>query len=175
MKKIASTEEKKFDPNKAEPTEEDKEIANALVRFVPGLSALSVIGETTEIVKFLLFRTVIFGFLFLYNKDIFSGDLKNPYFLVLVSSASVVLLHISYLIKERNNDFISSLSNDFFGPFVLMLPFGIVALLIGGMVFSEILLLTYNIQFFLIDIVIGFLWFITVTDKNIISERNKRN
>lgn len=150
-----------------DPTEEDKKIADAVINFIPGLGVITTIGNSIEMAKLLLIRIIVFGLLFFHREDILTTDIKNPYFLVVISSVSLVALHIAYITGGHKKEFLKELAkSSFIAGTIAGIFFGAISLIFLFLLGSEVMLLAHNWRFFLIDITIGAIWLIVVTDSN---------
>ena len=128
----------------------EAEEADAIMSMVPAGLALYAIGNTKKMVQFLIFRGIVFAVLFFFSGIAFKVDLQNPSFLLLGSSAALLLGHAVYVVvAPRAKDIAESGSLTF-----IVLVALTIFLLIPILVF-EVLLLAFAPYFFIADIVIG--------------------
>ncbi len=142
--------------NHVEPIHKDvkEEEANIISNSIPALDAISTIGNSNKVGRFILVRIALFGFSFFAFHGIFTITLTNPYFLVLVSSVSLIMCHIIHIISNRSNIMKSIADWGILGMFPLLIY---LFFIIGPLILFEILLLASNPLFIIGDILVGIL------------------
>jgi hypothetical protein len=145
-----------------EPTKEVEEEAEVIASAVPGIGALYVLGNTKEVAKLLGLRLLSFTALFLLFGGTFTVHQFNPYFLVAASCIFILLGHICCLISDRVK--FPTIIKDWDILSFFTLSVFIVFILLPLLVF-EVLLLTINPLFFLLDLVIAVVLLTTLGEK----------
>lgn len=123
-----------------DPTEQDKEEVEAL-SSMPLLSSIYVIGDSLEVVKFLIIRTLAFALLFFFTGSGFLVSFSNPAFLILGSSVSVAVMHLLYILRPASSS-------------GLALPWGLALILLGllPLVVFEVLLFAVSLLYVLVEV-----------------------
>lgn len=129
-----------------EPTEKDKELADLLIRMIPAGEALAVIKDAPKLAKLIAFRLIVFGIVFFATQSSFAVDIKNPYFLVFLSTISLIALHVVLLIPRS-----VILDRASWVEYWVICLFALIPALL---VISEILLIYYYFWSFLIDVIV---------------------
>jgi hypothetical protein len=159
-----------MEPRLPEPKEtkeeklQTKTIVSFLIALVPPLRVILLIDSYKELTLFLGSRLILFGLVFLFFNGINGAleqtlvpDLKNPYFLIAVSSIAAVIIAIVYGPAKTVNHFLTkgfnSQTTSSHGYLIIWL-IGICAFLMpfAILIISEVLLATNNFIFYTLDV-----------------------
>ncbi len=154
------------DPGFDEKVDEE---AEAVEELVPGLSALSVVGNTRKLAIMIATRLIFFALGFIIFRSQFDISFQNPYFLILGSSLFLIIFNLVYLISEKigaNAKVLQFMNTHPLSSSMIFIPLSLLLIFpLLGVITFEVLLATYSLMFFLIDVVIALVSLILLMEK----------